>query len=276
MTVQPHLHWGAMSRAERDRAYNNSEAVLNSAELNAERIRDSEAFRAARAGHLDLRYGPRPRNLIDIFPGDSPRAPTLVFFHGGYWQRNAKHEFACLVEGVAAHGWNAALVGYTLCPEATMTKIAGEAHAAMDWLAENGGAHGIAGKVVVSGWSAGGHLTALALSHPRVHAGLAVSGIFELGPLRDTYLNEKLQLTDEEIAALSPLRPPVVHKPLAIAYGTKELPPLVSDSRKFHALRSFEHAPGPLIPVAGADHFTVTLALRSPDGELTRQTLLLA
>jgi len=276
MTTPIRLNWGAMSRAERDRAYNNTEAVTNSAELNAARIRGSETFRATRAGHLDLRYGPRGRNLIDIFPGGDPHAPCLLFFHGGYWQRNAKHEFACLMEGVLAHGWNAALAGYTLCPDATMTHIAAEVHAALDWLGENGAAHGVAGKLVVSGWSAGGHLTALALSHPRVHAGLAISGIFELGPLRDTYLNDKLHLTDDEIEALSPLRLPVVRKPLAIAYGTRELPPLVSDSRKFHALRSFAHAPGPLIPVAGADHFTIIHALRAPDGELTRQALLLS
>ena len=53
--------------------------------------------------------------------------------------------------------------------------------------------------------------------------------------MRDTDLNEKLRLTDEEIVALSPLRLPVVNKPLAIAYGTAELPPLVSDSRDLHA-----------------------------------------
>jgi arylformamidase len=274
--VHEALPWGTMSRAERDRAYNNTEAVINSAELNAARIRDSEAFRAARAGQLDLRYGPRARNMIDIFPGSDPEAPCLLFFHGGYWQRNAKHEFACLLEGVMAHGWNAALAGYTLCPDATMTEIVAEVRAALDWVAENGAAHRIAGKLIVSGWSAGGHLTALALAHHRVHAGLAISGIFELGPVRDTYLNEKLHLTDDEIAALSPLRLPVVHKPLAIAYGTKELPPLVSDSRRLHALRSAAHAPGALIPVAGADHFTIIHALRAADGELTRQALALS
>ena len=37
-----------------------------------------------------------------------------------------------------------------------------------------------------------------------------------------------------------------------------------------------QHLPGPLIPVAGADHFTITHELRDADGELTRQLLLLA
>jgi hypothetical protein len=77
-------------------------------------------------------------------------------------------------------------------------------------------------------------------------------------------------LTDDEILALSPLRLPVVEKPLAIAYGTRELAALVDDSRDFHALRAAAHAPGALIPVAGADHFTILRALRAADGELLR------
>ena len=131
-----------------------------------------------------------------------------------------------------------------------MTDIVAEIRTALDWLAEHGAAHGIAGPVVLSGWSAGGHLTAMCLDHPSVVAGLAISGIFELGPLRDTSLDEKLRLTDDEIVTLSPLRLPVVHKPLAITYGTAELPPLVSDSRDLHAVRAAAHAPGALIPVA--------------------------
>jgi hypothetical protein len=97
-----------------------------------------------------------------------------------------------------------------------------------------------------------------------------------MGPIRDTYLNEKLRLSDEEIVELSPLRLPMIDKPLAIAYGTAELPPLVADSRDLHTRRSAEHLRGALIPVAGADHFTIVHELRDADGELTRQLLLLA
>jgi acetyl esterase/lipase len=190
--------------------------------------------------------------------------------------RNSKEQFANLIGGPYARGWAAALPGYTLAPDATLTEIVGEIRAALDWLTEQGPAHGIAGPVVLSGWSAGGHLTAMCLDHPSVVAGLAISGLFELGPIRDTYLNEKLRLADAEIAALSPMRLPVVQKPLAIAYGTAELPPLVSDSRSLHALRAAANAPGVLIPVAGANHFTIVHELRDPDGQLTRQAMLLA
>jgi acetyl esterase/lipase len=270
------MNWGALSRAERDAAYNNGDAVKDSATLHAAREAASAAFRAAHPEHLDLRYGPRERNTWDLFPGRDPRAPCMVFIHGGYWQRNSKDQFANLIGGPYARGWAAALPGYSLAPDATLTEIVGEIRAALDWLAEHGPAHGVAGPIVLSGWSAGGHLTAICLDHPSVVAGLAISGLFELGPIRDTYLNEKLRLADAEIAALSPIRLPVVQKPLAIAYGTAELPPLVSDSRSLHALRAAANAPGVLIPVAGANHFTIVHELRDADGELTRQAMLLA
>ena len=74
-------------------------------------------------------------------------------------------------------------------------------------------------------------LAAMALDHPSVKAGFAISGIYELGPLRDTYANDKLRLADAEVGTLSPLRLPVTDKPLALAYGTAELPPLVENSQ---------------------------------------------
>ena len=270
------MDWGRMSRAERDAAYNNTLAVKNSAELNAEREAQSAEFRRARPGHLDVRYGPRERNSWDLFPAATPNAPCFVFIHGGYWQRNSKDLFANLMGGVHAHGWSAALPGYTLAPDASLTEIVAEINAALDWLSDNGPAHGIAGKVILSGWSAGGHLTAACLGHRRVSSGLAISGVYELGPIRDTYLNEKLQLTDSEIETLSPLRQPMINKPLPITYCTAELPPLVGDSRALNARRAAEHLPGALIPIAGADHFTIVTQLPKPDSELVRQLLLLA
>ena len=197
-----------------------------------------------------------------------------MFIHGGYWQRNSREDFSHLAEGIRAHGWAAALPSHTLAPDASLTAIVAEIHAALDWLAENGPAHGVAGgRIVVSGWSAGGHLTAMALSHKAVSAGLAISGVYELGPIRDTALNDKLNLTDDEIASLSPLRLAVVPKPMTIAYGSRELPALVNDSRRLHAKRAAAHAPGALLPVPGADHFTILQELHKPDGILTTAAL---
>ena len=78
------------------------------------------------------------------------------------------------------------------------------------------------------------------------------------------------RVTDDEVETLSPSRLPMVDKPLAIAYGTAELPALIADSRDLHARRSAAHLPGTLIPVPGGNHFTVIHELWDEHGLLTR------
>ena len=271
--LDPRLNWAALSQAERDAAYDNNAAVKNSAALIAERNQASEALRASRKSSLDVPYGERERTKIDLYPAEDATAPCLVFLHGGYWQRNSREVFAMLVEGVAAHGWSVAIPGYSLAPEASLTEIVKEISQSLDWLAENGSAYGISGPVVLAGWSAGAQLVAMTLGHPSVTAGLAVSGVYDLAPIRDTALNNALKLTDQEVATLSPLRLPFIHKRLDIAYGTAELPALVFDSIRLHEARIAANAPGKLFPIEGADHFSILGELRRPDGALVEIAL---
>jgi arylformamidase len=266
--LDPRLNWSALSQAERDAAYDNNAAVKNSAALIAERNEASATLRASRRSFLDVPYGDRERTKVDLYPAADNTAPCLVFLHGGYWQRNSREVFAMLVEGVAAHGWSVAIPGYSLAPEATLTEIVMEISEALDWLAGNGEAYGIAGPVVLAGWLAGAQLVAMTLDHPRVAAGLAISGVYDLAPIRDTGLNNALKLTDREISTLSPLRLPVVQKRLDIAYGTAELPALVCDAIKLHEARVAAGAPGKIFPIDGADHFSIIGELRRPDGAL--------
>jgi len=271
----PQQIWGSLPQAERDAAYNNNAAVPDSAAWVAARDAASASFRAAHAGKLDLAYGPAPRQAFDLYPAADASAPCLVFIHGGYWQRNSREVFAAYAEGMLAAGWSVAMPSHTLAPEASLTRIVAEIGTALDWLASDGPAHGIAGPVVLCGWSAGAHLTALHLKHPRVAAGLAISGVYELAPIRDTFLNAALKLTDEEIATLSPLRLPPPMKRLTIAYGTAEVPALVHDSRSLYALRASAGAAGHLIPITNANHFSILDELRQPGGRLVRAAVAL-
>ena len=277
--MEAELDWMTMSLEARNLAYNNVAHV--GTKVTARKYKDweaaSKALREQRPEHLDLTYAPGERTKWDLFPANDATAPCFVHIHGGYWQRGAKEIFACLAEGALAHGWSAALVGYTLAPEASLTRITGELRTAFDWLDGNAAAHGIAGPVIVTGWSAGGHLTAFILDHPKVAAGLAISGVFDLAPLRDSpHVNDKVQLTETEDETLSPMRRPGVDKPLAIAYGTGELPAMATSSRDYHAVRAAAHLPGDLIPVSQANHFTIIDELRRADSGLTRAVLGLA
>jgi arylformamidase len=268
--------WRGMTRAQLDAAYNNTAAVRNSADKLADWTERSKRVRAERSELLDLEYGRRPRNRIDIFRCGKAHAPLLVYIHGGYWQRNAKEFFACLAEGPIARGFDAALVGYTLAPEATLTEIVGEVRMAIHWLRENGTRYDIAGaQLIVSGWSAGGHLTAMALAD--TDAGLAISGIFDIEPCRLNYLNDALRVTMEEQDLLSPIRQlPRSSPPLVIAYGTAELPELQRQSREYHNARRRAHLPSELLPIDDHDHFSILEEMANSNGKLTDALVRLA
>lgn len=264
----PRDNWAALDAAQREAAYNNNAAAPDSAMWIEKRNRDSAAYRAAHGKYLDLPYAGAERTAFDLFPASNPQAPCFVFIHGGYWQRNSRELFACFAEGLAAAGWSVAIPGYTLAPQTTIGGIVAEIGQALDWLAAHGAQYGIAGPLVLAGWSAGAQLAALNLGHPRVIAGLAISGVYELAPLRDTNLNQALCLTDDEIAAFSPVRLPVIGKPLVISFGGNELPTLVHDAWRLYELRNRAGAPGKILPIEDTDHFSILRELQQPDGAL--------
>lgn len=128
--ADPRRHWAALDPDARDACYDNTRAVADSAEQVAARDAASAAYRSRHPGGLDRPYGPGARNAIDLYPARDVAAPCLVFLHGGYWQRGARELFACFAEGPNAAGWSVAMVGYTLAPEASLTRIAAEITAA--------------------------------------------------------------------------------------------------------------------------------------------------
>lgn len=264
------VDWRTMSRDEVDRGLNNGAAVAGSADIIAGWEQRSAALRQKRPQHLDLSYGQRERNRIDFLKAGD-KVPTLLFIHGGYWQHRAKETFTVVAEGPMAHGINVALTGYTLAPDATLDEIVAEIYVAIDFLADRLPALGAStGGIVVCGWSAGGHLTSMALSNKHVRAGVAISGIYDLEPIRHSYLNEKLQLGE----AMSRRNSPMMMaggpaKPLSLVVGRGELPLLRKQIADFAAHRARFGLPVTYEEIPGADHFTIMNEMISPGGRIT-------
>jgi arylformamidase len=262
--------WRSMSQQDRDLGLNNGAAVAESAGIVAGWEQRSAELRERHSAYLDLRYGAAERNRIDFLKAE-PKAPTLLFIHGGYWQHRAKEVFTVFASGPMAHGINVALIGYTLAPEATLDEIVAEIHLGIGFLAEQLPELGAApGELVVSGWSAGGHLTAMALSHPHVKAGIGISGIYDLEPIRHSYLNVKLRLDGPMSHRNSPaLQAGGVAKPLALVAGSAELPLLRRQSSDFARHRARYGLPVIYEEIEGADHFTIMNEMISPSGRIT-------
>jgi arylformamidase len=260
-----------MDRAQLDAAYNNRAAVPNTEAIIADWAQRSARLRRACPGHFDIAYGERPRERLDLFLASNPRAPTLAFIHGGYWQMNDKEDYGFLAEGLLPHDINFAAIEYTLAPEARLDRIVGEIQHAVAWLDEHLGDYGAdPARLYVAGHSAGGHLTATAMSLRAVKGGIAISGIYDLEPIRLNYLNVKLGLDAAEARRNSPLfHLPPMAGPLVVAYDTGELPELCRQSVDYARACVERGLPGHLLPVDGADHFTILEQLADPQGALT-------
>ena len=262
--------WRKLTQDALDLGLNNSLAVPETATIVGGWDKLSAELRAHHPQYLDLRYGPRERNRIDLLKANSG-GPTLVFIHGGYWQTRAKENFTFCAAGPMAHGINVALVGYTLAPDVTLDQIVDEVRTAIDYLAgELPTLGGDPEQIVVSGWSAGGHLSSMVLGHPRIKAGLLISGVYDLEPIRHSYLNAKLGLDEATSRRNSPVvHPGGVNKPLVIVAGSGELPLLRKQSADFAAHRALHGLPVVYEEIPGANHFTMLNELASPAGRLT-------
>jgi arylformamidase len=264
------LDWRSLSQQALDGGLNNSAAVAGSSDMVEGWGKLSAEMRARHSAHLNLPYGPRERNRIDFLKA-APNAPTLLFIHGGYWQMRAKEFFTIFAAGPMAHGINVALIGYTLAPEATLEQIVAELHAGIDHLAGRLPELGAdAKRLAASGWSAGGHLTAMAMMNPHIKGGVAISGIYDLEPIRYSYLNVKLGLDEAMSRRNSPmLLTADVAKPLALTVGGAELPLLRKQTADFAAYRVKHALPVSYEEIPGANHFTIMDEMAKPEGRIT-------
>ena len=263
------LDWRKLNQEALDRGLNNSAAVAGSGDMVEGWGKLSAEMRARHSAHLNLQYGPRERNRIDFLKA-APDAPTLLFIHGGYWQMRAKEFFTMFASGPMAHGINFALIGYTLAPEATLEQIVAEIHTGIDYLAGRLPELGAdAKRLVASGWSAGGHLTAMAMRNQHIKGGVAISGIYDLEPIRQSYLNAKLGLDEPMSKRNSPMLLTHAVKPMALVVGDAELPLLRKQTAEFAGYRANHGLPVIYEEIPGANHFTIMDQMASPTGRIT-------
>ncbi len=235
----------------------------------------SAAFRARWPGRLDLAYGDSPRQAIDLFLPQGPqpsRPPLLVFIHGGYWQSRDRKDFSFVAERPVEAGAAVALVGYDLAPAVDMDTIVGQIRHAIAWLHRHADAHGFdPERICLAGHSAGGHLAAMALATDWTAFGLpadlvkgvcAISGVFDLEPIRLCYLNEVLRLDAGQARRNSPvLLPPRARCPVMLTVGGRETDAFHWQSSAYaDALRRANLA-CELAVQPELDHFAIVMAM---------------
>lgn len=271
-----------------DREYDNRAKVSNFQEFLENYRNRSEALRKTRQHRPDLPYGEHPAARLNLFSsaqtGDGP-APVHVFIHGGYWKSLGKDDFD--FTAAAAPGAITVVLEYPLIPTVTMDQLVEECRRGLIWIYQHISEFGgDPGRIVVSGHSAGGHLAALLLATPwatldpalptkLVKGILALSGLYDLEPIRRCFLNAELQLDATMVATHSPIhhRPPPGAIAL-LAVGDQEGEEYNRQSRDL-ATAWESHTTVRVISTPD-HHFSIVSQLGAPDTPLARhlQTLL--
>ena len=230
----------------------------------------------------DLAYGPHPRQRVDVFPS-GPGAPLLIFIHGGYWRSSDKESFAFIAPAFVEAGIAVALVEYALCPTVTLPTLCNQVRDAVVWLAQNSRELGIEdGPFVVSGHSAGGHLavwlsgldwTESGLTGSPIRGAVSISGLFDLEPIRLSYLNEDLRLDAETARRFSPVHQlPVAAAPVVFCVGGHETEEFRRQQADVVAAWTGAGLTCSVIDMPDQNHFDIIEALGDPGTPLHRAT----
>ena len=234
-------------------------------------------------------YRLAPSVRIDDIVDDAVAAVNWLAAHG------AQHGVAAerlVVSGHSAGGhlaaaWvaagvNVVLPNYRLAPAVRIDDIVDDTVAATNWLFAHGPSHGIAmDRVVVSGHSAGGHLTAALLAAPRdalrfdlarIAGAVPISGVFDFAPLRVFSFNEDFRLDAAAVERLNLApRAPTIPAPLVIAAGAAESSEFQRQSQLL--ADAWKPQVKSLLLLQGCNHFSVVDAFSERGQPLYESTL---
>jgi len=267
-----------------DAEYNNREKVRDSADWLARYAVASAEARSALLCELDGAYGSHAGERLDVFPGRGAPTPVHVFIHGGYWQWLDKSDFSFVARGLGSVGAAVVVINYALIPTVTMDELVRQCRASIVWVHRNAPAFGgDPNRIFVSGHSAGGHLTAMLMSTDwtslglpadAVKAGCGISGLYDLEPIRLSYLNDVVKLTPEAARRNSPVHcAPRRAGPLLLTVGEQEGPEYHRQTDELAAVWRSRGLPCQILNLQRQHHFSIVAELENPDGTLSRLLL---
>lgn len=260
-------------------AYSNGIHIAGGDRWPAAWVKPAADYRAAMLAKgrakLDVSYGPGERNAMDVFlPEGTPRG-LVVFIHGGFWKSLDRSYWSHFASGCVDRGFAVAMPSYDLCPDVRITEIGRQMGAAITKAAEE-----IAGPIIVTGHSAGGHLSARMVSDgsplptavlDRIEIAAPISGLHDLRPLMRSQLNESLHIDDAEAAAESPaLLRPVGHARICAWVGGAERHEFIRQNALLANIWTGLGAETSCYAEPNRHHFDVLDGMADPNHPLTR------
>ena len=266
--------------------YNSRLWAPDYAQTLAQHRQRGQAARAAPGVRLDLAWGTRERQKLDLFLPPAASGPLVVHIHGGFWQveTSGKDGGSFLAPGFVAQGCAFAAVQYALCPQVDMDGMVRQLHEAMAWIWCELPQLGYAPRhTVLIGHSAGAHLAAMLaltdwseseLPGRSIAGACGISGLYDLRPLLSTSFNRALGMDHQCAARNSPLDRARAGAPtMVLAVGALESASFLQQSAGFAEALKHHGVPVQQSVLSGRGHFNAIEVLMDAAHPLTRSVL---
>jgi arylformamidase len=272
------LHY---SQAELDSNYDQQAHAPNAKAITSLYPQQSADARAQFV-HATHAYGTHADELLDFFPAEDPGRPTLIFLHGGAWQRYTKDDFSFIAPGFVQAGINCAILNFSKLPAMRLPEVIAQVRRAIVWLARNAAMLRIdAGKFYLCGHSSGAQMSAMLLvtdwsmqgvdAHPLRGATL-ISGSYDLKPVLLSARSAYVLLSAEEEHAFSPIRHVTAETPPTIvAYAGHDSAEFQRHSEELAAALQRADALTGKVRFDGLNHFEIMATLGQPEHDLPRR-----
>lgn len=209
-----------MTRAFWDSQFKFSEVIPDFAGYLGRAERESAAFAADHDLHRSA-YGSDPRQWAEWTAGTGSDAVLPVIIHGGYWRALRADDHRFMMASLRVQGATIANLEYRLMPGIRLSDVVADVTTGLRSLADRFAK----ARLLIIGHSAGAHLAISAMSDPRVSGRtcgiIALSGVYDLHPVAQSFLHDELYLTPEEIRDHS-LAPDTQRPPALYVTGTAE------------------------------------------------------
>lgn len=284
--MQRDIVYADFTQADLDAQYNNRARFPDYEKHFESWTRRSETTRQSLPCELDIATGDSQFERIDVFPSASPCAPIYVFIKGGYWYSLDKSHYSYVAEGMRPHGITTVTNNFGLAPDHDMDTIVRHNRSTLAWLWHNADQLGAdRNRIYIGGHSAGGHLGMVLLGtdwsaiDPLLPKNLvkgvcSIGGLHDLEPIRRSFLNKKLHITEKQARLLSPVQLDYsIPAPLLLIAAVDESPELHRQTRIMQDVWERLGYPVETIVPPNLDHFSVVNDLRDPECPLVLRQL---
>jgi acetyl esterase/lipase len=147
----------------------------------------------------DVPYGPLPRQKLDVYTAEQPRADgrSVIFLYGGSWDSGNKSDYLFVGQALASRGITTIIPDYRVYPEVLYPTFIEDCALATGWAADKAGAS----KLFVTGHSAGAYnammlladtpyLAQAGVDRTKLPGGIGVAGPYDFLPLTSRRLIE--------------------------------------------------------------------------------------